>query len=62
MATKQNGEAPMVRLNLYVTAQQNHRLEALKKETGLPAAELIRRALDFYVPFAKRLGVHEVEN
>ena len=56
-----NSHNKMVRINIYITAQQEAKLEELKKESGLPVAELLRRSLDFYVPFAHKLGVSSVE-
>ena len=51
----------MVRINIYITSQQESKLEELRSESGLPVAELLRRALDFYVPFAHKLGVSKVD-
>ena len=56
-----NSDSKMVRINIYITKQQESKLEELKTESGLPVAELLRRSIDFYVPFAHKLGITEVE-
>ena len=39
----------MRRVNLHLTEQQIHRLQALSQATGLSVAEHVRRALDDYL-------------
>ena len=56
-----NSDSKMDRINIYITKQQESKLEELKTESGLPVAELLRRSIDFYVPFAHKLGITEVE-
>jgi predicted DNA-binding protein len=39
----------MIRTNVHLTKQSREKLEALAAATGLPVAELIRRAIDAYL-------------
>jgi len=39
----------MIRRNVHLTPQQLKKLAELSKQTGLPMAELIRRAIDEYL-------------
>lgn len=39
----------MKQTNIYLTEQQRKRLKELAKETGLTAAEHVRRAIDAYL-------------
>lgn len=43
-----NGDT-MKQTNIYLTEQQRKRLKELAKETGLTAAEHVRRAIDAYL-------------
>ena len=39
----------MIRVNTHLTNQQLNRLRALSVSTGLPVAEIVRRAIDAYL-------------
>lgn len=41
--------AKMERINVHLTEQQIEHLRQLSKETGLSVAELVRRAIDYYL-------------
>lgn len=42
---------PMVRTNYHMTEQQAAALRRMAKSTGLPMAELVRRAVEAFVNF-----------
>ena len=44
----------MIRTNLYLGDKQHGELELIVEETGLPMAELIRRAIDLFVEDFRR--------
>ena len=43
----------MIRVNHYVTKQQWRAIRMIAKETGIPVAELLRRAIDAFLMKAK---------
>jgi predicted DNA-binding protein len=43
-----------LRTNIYVTREQKRLLEKLSDRTGAPVAELVRRAIDFYLVARKK--------
>lgn len=43
------------RTNIYLTEQHIEQLRQAEQQTGLPQAEHVRRALDFYFDFRERL-------
>jgi hypothetical protein len=47
-------EAVMIRTNIYLSEEQVKKLKEIYKDTGVRAAEVIRRALDEYI--GKRKG------
>jgi predicted DNA-binding protein len=43
-----------IRTNIYVTSDQKKLLEKLSDRTGAPVAELVRRAIDGYLPTRRK--------
>jgi hypothetical protein len=41
----------MIRQNYFITEQQKALLLRLKRQTGLPISEIVRRAIDHYTRF-----------
>jgi hypothetical protein len=46
----------MKRIHLHLTEPQVEELEAESKETGLSVAEIVRRAIDFYLEWKRDQG------
>ncbi len=44
----------MKRTNIHLTEQQRKKIYLLSKKTGLKAAEIVRRAIDFYLDKVKK--------
>ena len=41
----------MIRTNIHLSKQQRAALKRISKKTGITPAELVRRAIDFYVEY-----------
>ena len=46
----------MIRTNVHLTEQQLADLRAISDRTGLPVAEIVRRAVDTYIAKAEHLA------